>query len=136
MSVAGKSCILVSRSAALNCLTIYNCILLPKSFHLQPKQDEKQEGRITGSNKPPSYTSESKKNTSKKKRQKAERQSSPKELNSSNMAERRRFFKVESCNAEDREEVDVRDVCCAFRGVRWNQSPVCGDWIKYHMYGK
>jgi hypothetical protein len=91
---------------------------LPKSFQLQPKQDVKQEGRIRGNSKPSSYASELKKDTSKKRRQKAERRHSPKERNRSNMAKRRRLFQVESCKAKDREKVDVRDVCCAFRGVR------------------
>jgi hypothetical protein len=57
----------------LNYLTTFNCLLLPKSFQLQPKQDEKQEGRIRGNSKPSSYTSELKKDTSKKRKQKAER---------------------------------------------------------------
>jgi len=111
----------------LNYLTIFNCLLLPKSLQLQPKQDMKQEGRIRGSSKPSSYTSEFKKDISKKRRQKAERQHSPKELNKSNMAKRRRLFQVERCNAEDRKKMDVRDVCCAFRGMSWGQSPVSGD---------
>jgi len=111
----------------LNYLTTFNCLLLLKSFQLQPKQDIKQEGRIRGSSKPSSYTSELKKDTSKKMRQKAERQPSPKELNRSNMAKRCRLFQVERCNAEDREKVDVRDVCCTFRGVSWGQSPFSGD---------
>jgi hypothetical protein len=52
------------------------------------------------------------------------------------MAKRRRLFQVESCQAEERwrEVVDVRKVCCAFRGVRWGQSPVTVDWINCHMY--
>ena len=120
----------------LNFLTTFNCLFLTKSFHLQPKQDVKQEGRIRGSSKPSSCTSEFKKDTSKKRRQKAERQHSPKELNRSNMAKRRRLFQVQSCNSEDRENVDVSDVCCVFRGARGSQSHVSGDWNNCHICGK
>jgi hypothetical protein len=52
------------------------------------------------------------------------------------MEKRRSLFQVESCNAEDREKVDVRDVCYTFRGVRWGQSPVSGDWNNCHICGK
>lgn len=117
----------------LNYLTTFNCLILPKSFHLQPKHDVKQEGRIRRSSKPSSYTSELKKDTFKKRRQKSERQLSPKELNRSKMAKRCRLLQEESCNAEDRENVDVRDVCCAFRAVRWGRSPVGGDWNNCHI---
>jgi hypothetical protein len=120
----------------LNYLTTFNSLLLTKSFHLQPKQDVKQEGTIRGSSKPPSCTSELKKDTSKKRRQKAKRQHSPKELNRSNMVKRRRLFQVQSCNPEDRKNVNVSDVCCAFRGARWSQSQVSGDWNNCHICGK
>jgi len=100
---------------------------LPKSFQLQPKQDVKQEGRIRGSSKPSSYTSELKKDTSKKRRQKAERQHSPKQRDRSNTAKRRRLFQEESCNAEEREKCMFAMFRVGFRGVRWAQSPVSGD---------
>jgi len=102
----------------LNYLTTFNCLLFPKSFQLQSKQDIKQEGRIRGNRKPSSYTSELK-DTSKKRRQKAERQHSPKELHRSNMAKRRRFFQVERCNAEDREKKKWMFAMFVARLVEW-----------------